>query len=323
MKAKLVFAVAVALCVTATDAYGDIFAADARGNFSASGTTNSPGGGATPDNSYEAWNGGSNFRNFFAFDRSQWAGNWVVSGSFRIQNRTGSASPTLGLWDFTGSQSDLLSGAPANGVANWTDLGSGTSYGSGAVPTNALTTIALNAAAINNLRTGSGTYFIIGGSITAPSNNLAFFGTGAGDQTELDLVLQANTAPVAVPGGPYQIDPLMDLFMDGSGSFDPDEALGDSIVSWEWDVDGDGTYDFSGETYNATWAELVGVGIAAGNTYDLALRVTDSMGLTNVQTTSFTVNPVPEPATCIIWALAGGSCGLVSLRRRRKAQAAA
>lgn len=317
MKAKLVFAVAVALCVTTTNVYGDIFSADNRGWWSSAGASNNAAATASTREYAAASFAGFNNNNYFTFDRSGWSGMHVVSGTFRIRNDNGTAGASLTLRDFVGSFATLTT-ATSGGAAIHADLGAGTVYGSGAIGTNTTNVIALNAAAIEELRNGGGTHFVMGGALT-PANNTAFFGTDAGDVTDLDLVLQANTAPVSDPGGPYTIDAFDDLFMDGSASFDPDEAVGDSIVSWEWDVTGDATYDFTGETFNATWAQLVAAGVEHGNVYNLALRVTDEMGAQHVQTTLFTVNAaVPEPATCIIWALAGGSCGLASYRRRRK-----
>ncbi|MDA7977596.1 MAG: PEP-CTERM sorting domain-containing protein [Pirellulales bacterium] len=326
MKAKLVFAVAVAICVTATDVKGELFQALHRGWYQPSGNEANDANNA--NNAYFASTFAFNeFRNYFVFDRTdaQFAGKHVVSGTFDIQtDSSGTPNPTLNLFDFTGDVADLTAVAPTSGAAHYTDLGTGTGYGSSVLPNNTLQSIVLNTAAINELRdnTIGGDFFVIGGAM-AGAGQSKFFGTGGTFVTQLDLVLQTNLAPVSDPGGPYTIDPGFDLDLDGSASADPDVALGDSIVSWEWDVDGDGTYDVTGETTTVDWATLLGIGVLADNTYNLALRTTDELGAQHVQTTLFTVNPVPEPATCVIWALAGGSCGLAGWRRRRKAKAAA
>lgn len=321
MKAKLCFAVAVIFCMTAADAYGDLFSATARGRWTGAGGSNNTGTASTRQ--YDAFNttvSGSNTRPYFVFNRTDWAGSHVVSGVLRLSTGSGTGGP-ISIFDFTGDQNALQNNT-TGGAAIWADLGSGTVYGTGTAG-GAQTAITLNAAAINALRSAFTGNFVVGAALTN-NNTTAFFGTsGAGFTTQLDLVLQANSAPTSVTGGPYVIDAFTDLMLDGSDSFDVDESVGDSIINWEWDVNGDDVYDFIGESLTATWANLLAVGVMPGNTYTLQLRTTDEMGATNVAQTSFTVNAVPEPATCLIFALAGGSCGLVTLRRRRKAQAAA
>ncbi len=320
MKAKLVFAVVIALCGTTTNVYGDIFAADNRGWWEAGGGSNNAGGPAA-GREYSTSNFvGFNRNSYFTFDRSGWAGSWIVSGTFQIQSLSSGNTPgaTFNIWDFTGDFNALTTNTTGGGAIH-TDLQTGTQYGTTTIAASTIHSIALNAAAINDLQNGAGTHFVIGGDIPSASGT-GFFGTGATEITQLDLVLQANTAPVSDPGGPYTIDPGFDLFLDGSGSFDPDASFGDAVVSWEWDVNGDSVFDVTGETPTVTWAQLLTLGITPGTSYNLGLRVTDTMGAQHLQSTLFTVNPVPEPATCTIWALAGASCGLVGWRRRKKNQ---
>ncbi len=81
-----------------------------------------------------------------------------------------------------------------------------------------------------------------------------------------------NHAPIAVAGGPYASQPGEPIQLDGTGSYDPDP--GDSIVAYEWDLDGDGEYDDSTEpnpviTWNDVREGLVG------------LRVWDQDGLSS------------------------------------------
>ena len=98
----------------------------------------------------------------------------------------------------------------------------------------------------------------------------------------VDIVVdQGNRAPSANPGGPYQIDFGNDLQLDGSGSFDPDVAFGDSIVSYSWDIDGDGQYDdATGESPLIPWTTVVSLGLSPG-THSIGLRVVDSFGVVN------------------------------------------
>ncbi len=92
-----------------------------------------------------------------------------------------------------------------------------------------------------------------------------------------------NTAPTAIAGGPYIVDAGNSVGLDGSASFDPDTSFGDSIVSYEWDMDNDGFYD---DAVGATpsFGPLSGSG-----TSPIALLVTDSLGATHVGSTTLTV----------------------------------
>jgi PKD repeat protein len=65
---------------------------------------------------------------------------------------------------------------------------------------------------------------------------------------------------------------------DGSASFDPDG----SIRSFEWDVDGDGTVDATGETVEHVYA--------TPGTFDVTLTVTDDDGRTGSRTRTVEVS---------------------------------
>lgn len=106
----------------------------------------------------------------------------------------------------------------------------------------------------------------------------------------------ANTAPVAVPGGPYAVIVGDTLTLDGSGSYDPNNNL---PLTWEWDTNYSGTFstDLTGMTPVTSYTDA--------GTYTVALRVTDSLGLAStVATTTVTVTatapnvaPVVGPVT--------------------------
>lgn len=92
-----------------------------------------------------------------------------------------------------------------------------------------------------------------------------------------------NQPPVADAGGPYTGDEGSPITFDGSNSTD-DEL----IVSYEWDLDGDGVYDSIGVSVSYTWNDnYSGVVI---------LRVTDNEGLTNTDTATVVVNNIPPTA---------------------------
>jgi GEVED domain/Matrixin len=112
-----------------------------------------------------------------------------------------------------------------------------------------------------------------GASAPPPNDNLSTTFTFRID------VIQVNDAPVAVTGD-YIVDEGYSLTLDGSASFDVDEFFGD-VLSYEWDVDGDGTYDVGPTASDITvlsWSDLLGLGITAPNVYNLRLRVTDLAG---------------------------------------------
>ncbi|MDV6032055.1 MAG: hypothetical protein F9B45_18575 [Phycisphaera sp. RhM] len=114
-----------------------------------------------------------------------------------------------------------------------------------------------------------------------------------GVQTNGEYVLQLNPNqnPNSDPGTPSNIDEGSDLFLDASNSFDPDP--GDSIVSFDWDLDNDGQFDdlsTASATATIPWPTLVGLGIDDGlATYTIGLQVTDQHGATDTATTTFDV----------------------------------
>jgi hypothetical protein len=78
-------------------------------------------------------------------------------------------------------------------------------------------------------------------------------------------VAEIARAPVAVAGGPYMTSTGVAVAFDGSRSYAPDGH----IKKWEWDFNGDGTYDTTSTSpvaYHAYMTALKGVAI---------LRVTD------------------------------------------------
>ncbi len=83
-----------------------------------------------------------------------------------------------------------------------------------------------------------------------------------------------NHPPVADAGGPYSARIGEMVTFDGTGSFDPDAPSGDQIVSYSWDLNGDGIFgDCTNPTCQNSW----------GSTYSgkVGLVVTDSHGATS------------------------------------------
>ncbi len=85
--------------------------------------------------------------------------------------------------------------------------------------------------------------------------------------------------PSAVVGGPYTFClGATPWFLDGTGSSNPDDGVsepgrpGDAIVSYEWDLDGDGQYDDANGPQPDVTAFMTALG--PGN-HLIQLRVTD------------------------------------------------
>ena len=98
-----------------------------------------------------------------------------------------------------------------------------------------------------------------------------------------------NHAPVSDPNGPYPASANSCINLDGTGSYDPDAAGGDTI-SYAWDLDNDGEFDDSSDAQPEFW-----VGAVIGTVYDVCLKVTDSYGETDITCTTVTITPNLPP----------------------------
>jgi PKD repeat protein len=115
-------------------------------------------------------------------------------------------------------------------------------------------------------------------------------------------VNQGNRAPVAVPGGPYTAIVGRTLALNASGSSDPDAGCGDRVAQYRWDLDADGTDDYTTTeaTLTVPWERLFGLAVADPATglpkNPLRLTVRDTFGLEHVETTTITIyadGPIP------------------------------
>ncbi|MEM6688880.1 MAG: SdrD B-like domain-containing protein, partial [Planctomycetota bacterium] len=131
-------------------------------------------------------------------------------------------------------------------------------------------------------------------SITGPSSDNA---TGVGmelanSDTEIELIANnsVNTTPTADAGGPYVVSERANIVFDASASIDNEQASDELL--YEWDIDYDGTtfdVDYSGSTVSLTYDNN------SNEPIDIAVRVTDSDGLFDIDSTTVTVNNVaPE-----------------------------
>ena len=96
-------------------------------------------------------------------------------------------------------------------------------------------------------------------------------------------VIMSKSPPTADANGPYTTDEGTDVTLDGTGSTDPD----DDIVSYAWDLDGDGACD---DVANDSTPDFTAVGQDGVTTVKLC--VTDALGLTDEDTTTVTVDNV-------------------------------
>ncbi len=100
----------------------------------------------------------------------------------------------------------------------------------------------------------------------------------------------SNTPPVAViSANPTIGDPPLLVSFDGSGSFDPD--AGDSIASYSWDLNGDGTFGDS--------TDVAPTFVYAVGSHVVSLRVTDEGGLTHTAQVTIQSGNTPPVATIL------------------------
>ena len=141
-------------------------------------------------------------RSFFNFDLSSII-NTIASATFKISLEKSRWSPdeteTLGIFDYGGSIPALVDNT--GGVAAYTDLGTGTLYGSGTASTSATTgtlNIIINAAGLSDLNAAIGGDFAVGGALTSlgGSSNEYLFGSSSGPPPTL---FELEIAPVPEP----------------------------------------------------------------------------------------------------------------------------
>jgi len=90
-------------------------------------------------------------------------------------------------------------------------------------------------------------------------------------------VTSVNDVPVAASGN-YLVDEGDGFTLNAGPSFDVDEPTGD-ILTYSWDLNGDGTYDINSGTATTavvTWAQLTQFGVTAPSVRQIRLRVTDA-----------------------------------------------
>ena len=120
-----------------------------------------------------------------------------------------------------------------------------------------------------------------------------------GDDVVVDL---GNSPPQVDVGGPYVHAVGANLALDATGTHEPDAACGDSVDSWEWDLNGDGVFgDLNIDSPDPLilWADLAPLLATPGdypadpNTgrpqITVSLRATDTFGESAVGTATLTI----------------------------------
>jgi hypothetical protein len=109
---------------------------------------------------------------------------------------------------------------------------------------------------------------------------------------QIRVLTMPNDAPMADAGGPYEIEAGEDLQLTGSAS-DINEPCGDTL-SFFWDLDDNGSFDFTGSTPLVPWAFLAN--LATDTPLPVLLRVIDSEGLNDEDTTTLTIDTLSPVA---------------------------
>jgi len=202
----IILIVAFVSLATAMQSSALTISATERGTYISSGIFGS-GGSGDADGNYltGVYHIGGEYRSFFNFDLSSISGP-ITSATLIISldNTFGSSPPkieTLGIFDYTGSISDLIGNT--GGVAAFTDLGTGTLYGSGSASTDATMgtmSIAFNAGGLSDMNAAIGGYFAVGGALTSLSGSIDEFLFGSSLGAPLTLFeLEVSTVPVPEP----------------------------------------------------------------------------------------------------------------------------
>jgi PKD repeat protein len=114
------------------------------------------------------------------------------------------------------------------------------------------------------------------------------------DDIGVELMSSANPPPVAnCTAAPLTGAYPLEVAFDGSASQDSGDGF---IVLYEWDFDGDGTYDWSGDGATNGIATFT---YTSSGTYSAMLRVTDNERATGTESVTVTVTEPDQPASIV------------------------
>jgi hypothetical protein len=100
----------------------------------------------------------------------------------------------------------------------------------------------------------------------------------------LMVTVQRNQPPVADSGGPYAVDEGSSVGLSAAASSDPDADL----LTYAWDLDGDGTFETPGVT-----ATFSAAGIDGPGSRTVSVQVTDDDGEASVASAEVTIRNAP------------------------------
>ena len=115
---------------------------------------------------------------------------------------------------------------------------------------------------------------------------------GSGDQGYFLLTPMTNQPPTVTLGGPLDVDEGGSLTLAATGTDPENEAL-----TYEWDLDGDGTYETPSPDGSATFSAA---SLDGPDTRTVGVRVTDAGGLEATTTAQVTILNVRPTATFAI-----------------------
>ncbi|MCO4769607.1 MAG: PKD domain-containing protein [Deltaproteobacteria bacterium] len=136
---------------------------------------------------------------------------------------------------------------------------------------------------IVDVTSASPTNSCIYGAVGVYTLSLTVTDNDGGTSTDTGTVNVPAVNPIADAGGPYAGIQNVPIALDASGSSDSDG----NIVTYEWDCEGDGVYEFT--SFNANDVTCT---YAATGTYTLQLQVTDDDGLMSTDTALVTLTNI-------------------------------
>jgi probable HAF family extracellular repeat protein len=119
------------------------------------------------------------------------------------------------------------------------------------------------------------------------------------------LIPEPATPPIADADGPYTIYVGDTLTLDASGSTDVDS----DIVSYLWDIDDNNSFETdagSQAIFDVNYTYLQSLGILVDNTYNIHLKVIDSVAQSDTADSTFTI--IPQPALQVVVDIKPRSC---------------
>jgi predicted extracellular nuclease len=119
----------------------------------------------------------------------------------------------------------------------------------------------------------------------------AEFADQASDHDPQVARIPLNAPPAAEAGGPYEVISTGSVTLSASGA-DPEGGS----LSYAWDLDNDGTFETPGQS-----VRFRGVGLTVGSIHTVRVQVTDSGGLTAVDTAAITVTQGFPVYLSLVW----------------------